>query len=111
MPPKLPGHEATLHKRCDEVLHYLWDPIGVAGAPGARDEYESYVPQVVKLLHDGAEEEQISGYLVRVEGGRMGLSPDVSPPSPRPLTVTSQRGSRWMASPGWPPPSSPAEVT
>jgi len=40
----LPPKENELRQRTDEVLHYLWDPIGVAGAPGARDEYWSYLP-------------------------------------------------------------------
>jgi hypothetical protein len=47
---KLPPQELELYKRCDEVLHYLWDPIGVAGAPGARDEYRSYLPNVFALV-------------------------------------------------------------
>ena len=40
-----PEHQ-ELYGRVGEVLHYLWDPIGVSGVPQARDEYDSYVPQV-----------------------------------------------------------------
>ena len=36
-----------LHRRTDEVLHYIWDPIGVSGVPTARDEYSGYVPRLV----------------------------------------------------------------
>jgi|GEM_PF-7106682 len=31
------AHDAELHQRIDEILHYLWDPIGVAHVPDARD--------------------------------------------------------------------------
>jgi hypothetical protein len=41
---KLLPHQDELYRRTDEVLHYIWDPIGVAGVPEARDEYDSYLP-------------------------------------------------------------------
>jgi hypothetical protein len=41
---------ARVHHRVDELLHYIWDPIGIAASTGARDEYDSYVPTVVKML-------------------------------------------------------------
>jgi hypothetical protein len=55
------------------VLHYIWDPIGVAGAPGARDEYYSYLPQVFAWVRDNADPEEIVAYLVQVEEKSMGL--------------------------------------
>jgi hypothetical protein len=67
-------HEKELYLRVDEVLHYLWDPIGVSGIPMARDEYQSYVPQVVMLLKENANAEQIANYLNEVVTKRMGLS-------------------------------------
>jgi len=73
---KLPPKELELYERCDEVLHYIWDPIGVAGAPGARDEYESYLPKVFTLLRDGAGGNQIADYLLSIETDRMGLAPN-----------------------------------
>ncbi len=39
--------ERELTSRISEVLHYTWDPIGVRGDPHARDEYDSYVPDVL----------------------------------------------------------------
>ena len=42
--------EDRLYRRVYEVMHYLWDPIGVSDAPGAWDEYNSYLPQVFKLV-------------------------------------------------------------
>ena len=70
-------HEKELYRRVDEVLHYLWDPIGVSGIPLARDEYQSYVPQVVRLLNENANADQVSGYLNEVVTKRMGLSENV----------------------------------
>lgn len=72
---KLPPRELAFYKRCDEVLHYLWDPIGIAGSPGARDEYDAYLPQVFKLVVEGVPREQLVEYLLSIESERMGLAP------------------------------------
>jgi hypothetical protein len=69
----LPPKENELYQRTDEVLHYLWDPIGVAGAPGARDEYWAYLPHVFALLMERGDERAIADYLVSVERESMGL--------------------------------------
>ena len=79
---KLPRREVELYKRCDEVLQYIWDRIGVAGAAGARDEYDSYLPQVFSRVRDNAEPDDIVSYLVMVEETNMGLSRIRSRPSP-----------------------------
>ena len=63
-----------LHLRVSEVLHYTWDPIGVRGEPNARDEYDSYVPEVCLLLQGGATAEQIAAHLDRIATERMGLN-------------------------------------
>jgi hypothetical protein len=39
-----------LHSRVDEILYYIWDPIGVAAEPSARDEYSRYVPELISIL-------------------------------------------------------------
>jgi hypothetical protein len=65
--------EKELYRRVDEVLHYLWDPIGVSGIPLARNEYQSYVPQVLALLNENANTERIAVYLNEVATKRMGL--------------------------------------
>jgi hypothetical protein len=67
-----PADEA-LYRRTDEVLHYLWDPIGVAGIPGARDEYDVYLPQLFSLLKGGAGIEAIADYLFDVTTQSIGL--------------------------------------
>ena len=38
----------TLGKRIDEVLFYVWDPIGVSEFPAARGEYSSYVETLIE---------------------------------------------------------------
>ncbi|CAD6563044.1 hypothetical protein ACFQ3P_41525 [Paraburkholderia sabiae] len=47
---KLADDELELHRRVDEVLFYVWDPIGVANSPAARDEYYGYLPIVFSML-------------------------------------------------------------
>lgn len=65
--------DEELYRRTDEVLHYLWDPIGVAGIPGARDEYDAYLPQVFSLLKAGAGADEIADYLTEISTQSMGL--------------------------------------
>jgi hypothetical protein len=66
-------YEQDLLTRINEVLHYIWDPIGVAGEPKARDEYDSYVPHVYSLLESGATAEQIAAHLDKIATEGMGL--------------------------------------
>jgi hypothetical protein len=73
------GHQLSpsqkeLYRRVDEVLHYIWDPIGVSGIPQARDEYHSYLPLVFKRALEAKGNEDIVSYLLMVESESMGLS-------------------------------------
>jgi hypothetical protein len=45
--------EKELYSRIDEVVHYIWDPIGVSSFPGARDEYYSYLPEIHEYVKSG----------------------------------------------------------
>ena len=74
MGTRLSPDEAVLYRRLDEVLHYIWDPIGISGAPGARDEYRAYLPKLFELIKSRAPEQNVVDYLVEAETGRMGLS-------------------------------------
>ena len=74
MGQKLPPQEMKLYRQVDEILHYMWDPIGVAGIAQARDEYHSYLPQAFKLVLDKKTKEEIAGYLTEIETNRMGLT-------------------------------------
>jgi hypothetical protein len=70
---KLNPKDTALYEAVDEVLHYIWDPIGVRDVPQARDEYHSYLPRVFSLLRDGENPESIAGYLGKVTTESMGL--------------------------------------
>ncbi len=65
-----------LQRRVDEVLYYVWDPIGVSGAPFARAEYESYVPKVLQLVEDNDRIQPIADHLAEIINTRMGITAD-----------------------------------
>lgn len=44
MGQQLQPEEMHLYRLCDEALFYVWDPIGVCGAPEARTEYRRARP-------------------------------------------------------------------
>ncbi len=71
---KLSRPEEVLYRAVDEVLHYVWDPIGVAEAPRARDEYYSYLPQVFLLVKENAAATEIADYLSEISTENMGLN-------------------------------------
>ena len=75
---KLSPKEIELYKRTDEVLHYIWDPIGVSDSPYARDEYWNYLPHVFNLLIKNESKNVIVNYLLSVETERMELNPNKS---------------------------------
>ena len=74
MGQQLSPAELALYRAVDEVLHYVWDPIGVSRLPQARDEYHPYLPQVFGMLQDGAEASEIARHLSQITTERMGLA-------------------------------------
>ena len=70
----LPSLQKTLFVRVDEILHYVWDPIGVRGFGDVRDEYDTYVPKVVGLLLEEKGKKAVFDHLYLIESERMGLS-------------------------------------
>ncbi|MBK8814156.1 MAG: hypothetical protein IPN42_00945 [Methylococcaceae bacterium] len=70
---KLSQPDLDLYRAVDEVLHYIWDPIGVSEVPQARDEYYGYLPQVFQLLKKGNDEKAIAEYLGKIVKQSMGL--------------------------------------
>ena len=78
MGKKLPPQEMEFYKRIDEVLFYKWDPIGISEGNWARDEYQSYLPQVFKLALENEKPEPIANYLSVVTTESMGLSEEKS---------------------------------
>jgi hypothetical protein len=69
---KFDNHE--LHRRVDEVLFYIWDPIGVSPEPYARGEYTSYVWQVLELVEKNDSIQPVSEYLANIINTIMGLT-------------------------------------
>ncbi len=70
----LSQYDEELLRRADEVLHYVWDPIGVSSQPAARDQYFGYLPTVFGMLKDQADPSQIAEYLNAIAAERMGLT-------------------------------------
>lgn len=73
MSDRLSPQDQALIRVVGEILHYVWDPIGVAGTPQARDEYDGYVGPVFSLLRSGASESELAAHLARIADERMGL--------------------------------------
>jgi hypothetical protein len=73
MGSRLSKADEELYRRTDEVLHYVWDPIGVSDCTSARDEYGAYFPVVFSLLKSGADETAIAKHLTNIAVHKMGL--------------------------------------
>ncbi|MES2408410.1 MAG: hypothetical protein V4528_13925 [Pseudomonadota bacterium] len=65
-----------LEKRVDEVLYYVWDPIGVKGEPYARAEYRSYITSVLGHVENNKPAAAIAEFLCNIESESMGLTPN-----------------------------------
>ena len=61
-----------LYDAIDEILWNDWNPIGVNDS-APRDEYRSYVPQIVKLKINHADTEIIAQTLVQIATEKMCL--------------------------------------
>ncbi len=73
---KLMPDDDELFKRVDEVVHYIWDPIGICEHPQARDEYHSYLAAIFSRVKSGKAEDIIE-YMKWAAGEHMGLSFDL----------------------------------
>ena len=62
-----------LERRIDEVLFYVWDPIGVSDTPAARGEYSSYTLTILKYVLD-EDLKKIASQLGKIESSSMGLT-------------------------------------
>ncbi len=56
-----------LEKRVDEVLFYIWDPIGVSPEPYARAEYKSYIVSVLGMVQNDKSTTKIAEYLCKIK--------------------------------------------
>lgn len=66
----------TLKALIRRALFEEWDPIGVKAIPGAEDEYDSYIPEIYRLLLERKGKDEIFAYLWRLETEHMGLTGD-----------------------------------
>ncbi len=73
MAKRLTPDQQTLYQSIGKILLNDWDPIGVADCSQAKDEYDSYLPQVFRRILDDVSEEAITEYLLSVERDSMGL--------------------------------------
>jgi hypothetical protein len=85
----------------NEILYEDWDPIGVAGS-APRDEYESYVPALIRLARGKSSTEAVAVHLAELEAEAMGLTPT---PATRRLALAARIVATVRES-GWTPPAS-----
>lgn len=67
------AHTRRLQDAIHRILQQDWDPIGVAGIEGARDEYDGHVSGIHGLLVRRAPRGELIEHLWRIETVRMGL--------------------------------------
>jgi hypothetical protein len=68
-----------------------WDPIGVSDI--SEDEYDSYIPPLIRLLDQGADEEYVINVLVRLAHDGMGLEADL----PRTKEIAKELVTYWRS--------------
>jgi hypothetical protein len=73
MGKRLPPDQLALYKRIDEILWEDWDPIGITGSEGARNEYQNYLPGVFALALGRCDVDEIADRLHYLERELMGL--------------------------------------
>lgn len=67
----------TLAEQVRCVLLDNWDPMGGTALDGREDEYDGYVPVIVRMLMDETTSPHtLAGQLMKIERKAMGLDPD-----------------------------------
>jgi len=66
-----------MYRRVDEVLYYIWDPIGSSDEPFARGEYSNYVPSILGLVLQNDDPAPIVARLTEIMRDWMGLTVNV----------------------------------
>ena len=67
--------ESEIAKQIDHILFTEWDPIGVHWiSDDCADEYQSYVPKIVRMVHDSWAPSKISDFLLTIETDMFGDS-------------------------------------
>jgi len=65
-----------IYKKIDDILWFDWDPIGVNDIV-SRNEYQSYVPEIFRLLKSNADRLEIANRLFKFETENMGMSGEI----------------------------------
>lgn len=68
--------DRRLRDKINDILYYAWDPIGTMKHPSVllpRDEYECYVPSVLRLLKEGGHVQEISKLLHKIAKADMNI--------------------------------------
>lgn len=58
------------------ILLKTWDPLGVSDEPIAKDEYDSYIGPIYRLLASGGNVREVASLLAHIESQNMGLHGD-----------------------------------
>ena len=58
---------ATLFKVVKAALLRDWDPIDISDNPDLTDEYDSYVPDIVRLVAAGHSQQELADHLKHIE--------------------------------------------
>ena len=66
-------YDKRLWREIGIVLFRDWDPIGVSDMGAPSDEYDSYVGGVYRLVTGGADPNELSRHLLRIETETIGL--------------------------------------
>ena len=71
-------NKKDLYTKVDKILWEEWDPIGVNDYGGPDDEYRGYVPSIIRLLEEDADESKIAKLLHEHANVNMGLSSNLT---------------------------------
>jgi len=69
--------EKIIYDAIDEILWVYWDPVGINDFETARDEYRSYIPHILQLKMQGADELKIARYLYELAWENIGMRSDM----------------------------------
>ncbi len=66
----------VFYSKVRELIHLEWDPIGVSDFVDEFGEYDSYIPNLFKLLESRSSNQEVFDFLWVAETEAMGLSGD-----------------------------------
>lgn len=71
------GKATDFYDQVREVVHYRWDPIGIAAYSEEMGEYDGYIPALCELLEKTVDPQQVFDFLWAMETESMGLDGDL----------------------------------